>query len=302
MFEDTKHFRPTPNYPLYPGNYVKPEEYLEQYFYDFYVKNSKGNIDRTYIPIWWTNLFLNNGNNYFLPFVQEYLNSLNPRSSYFTIVQMDDGVTYALPEDTLVFHAGGNTGDGKKIPIPLVSSSIPSVYIKENVEKKYLASFVGSTTHPIRELGKMWLQQEPGFHFVNRQWKNHVVENEFEEFCQLAQESWFNLCFAGYGDSSFRLYQSFELGTIPVYISDRPFWLPEYPIMKFFGFKWEDFSVLVKTDQILEIPSILNSISVDKRREMIKLGEQVYSKFFKLESTCLGIFNHLWSLNHATSK
>lgn len=286
--DDNSFLRPSPSYPLYPGNYVNPEEYLEQYFYNYYCSlpdSQKSSFKRKYIPVWWTNLFLNNSNNPYLGFVQDYLKSLDQKDSYFTIVQMDDGISYNLPEDTLVFHAGGNTGNGNKIPIPLVSSSIPTTYIRDNVKKEYLASFVGSSTHPIRNLGRMWLYDEPDFYFNKETtWKNHVVEDEFKEFCDIAQKSWFNLCFAGYGDSSFRLYQSLELGTIPVYISDRPFWLPKHYLMEESQIDWEDFCLTVHSDKITEIPSLLNKISIDERKKMIKLGAEVYKKFFNLRS------------------
>ena len=49
---------------------------------------------------------------------------------------------------------------------------------------------------------------------------SNIETNNLEKFENLIKSSFFFLCPRGYGPASFRLYESIELGTVPVYISD----------------------------------------------------------------------------------
>ena len=49
---------------------------------------------------------------------------------------------------------------------------------------------------------------------------SNIETNNLEKFENLIKSSFFFLCPKGYGPASFRLYESIELGTVPVYISD----------------------------------------------------------------------------------
>ena len=68
---------------------------------------------------------------------------------------------------------------------------------------------------------------------------SNIETNNLEKFENLIKSS-FLFMSKGYGPASFRLYESIELGTVPVYISDD-FVLPfEEEI------NWTDFAVLIK--------------------------------------------------------
>jgi hypothetical protein len=135
MIIDFKNLRPPANYPIYPP-YHKGD-YIEEYFYKFY-KNNKEEFDKTgytYIPIFWTNVYITNVNR---ELVQPYIDAL-PVGKYFTVSQHDDAVIETLPPYTLCFEAGGNKNG---IPIPLICSPIDKD-ICEPTEKNIFCSFVG---------------------------------------------------------------------------------------------------------------------------------------------------------------
>ena len=46
------------------------------------------------------------------------------------------------------------------------------------------------------------------------------TDEQFNSYKDLISESYFSLCPRGYGPTSFRLYESISLGTVPIYISD----------------------------------------------------------------------------------
>ena len=101
------------NYPPYHQGL-----YIEEFFYEFYIKN-KAAFDATgytLLPIFWTTAYLLHQD------LTSYINALPKTLKYFCVAQHDDGVKEVLPEGTIVFSAGGNSGG---IPLPLVCSPIP---------------------------------------------------------------------------------------------------------------------------------------------------------------------------------
>jgi len=282
--------RPPAKYPKYPGSYVNEEEYIESYFFNFYKKNilDKGlKLDRLYIPIWWTNLFVDNHQ----IDVQRYINALDWTQKWFTVCQMDDGVRYKLPPDTLVFNAGGDSGHGNRVPIPLIASPIPDALKTPNKPKDYLASFVGSMTHPIRQLVYEQCKNYKDFYFnPPRAWSQVVSDEALNEFIDVTERSAFCISPEGYGMSNFRNYQAFELGVVPVYISSRKHWLPWEDSLK-----WHDFCVIIKPDQIYRMHDILMEIYNDKERYngMLKKAKELYNDWFTLEGTCNQILKRL---------
>src|SRR2546430_585025 len=80
--------------------------WIESYFYRYFQQH-RPTLPRTYVPIFWTDIYFHNK---FQP-SQEIIifleNELRPEATYFTIVQFDDGILEPLTENILVFGAGG---------------------------------------------------------------------------------------------------------------------------------------------------------------------------------------------------
>lgn len=277
---DFSALRPFPKYPLYPGNYVNPNEYLEQYFFDYFIKNVVGQmkeLKRQYMPIWWTNLSVDNH-----PIdVQKYINALDWNKKWFTVCQMDDGIRYNLPPDTLVFHAGGNSGNGNLVPIPLIASPIPESLKNADAKRDIFASFVGTYTHSVRHDIYNTLKTNNAYYFnTPRAWSQTVSEQALNEFIKITEQSLFCLAPAGYGGSSFRLYQAFELGAIPVYISDRPHWLPWKNELN-----WNELCVILSHSDIPHMHDILvkKTLDVDGIIHTKRKIKESYQEYFSLE-------------------
>lgn len=276
--------RPTPSYPVYPCYHQG--KYLEDYFFDFYIKN-KEQFDakgRTLIPVSWTTLYVEN-----TPIdIQDYIDQLDPNGAYFTVVQHDDGVRQRLPANTLVFEAGG-LGNG--IPIPLVCSPLPNVQM--NDYRPIFCSFVGSLTHPLRkslyniygDLGYGF----PPYEFSVQQWTQNVNTDKLKEFVDITNRSIFAFAPRGYGATSFRLYEIMQLGAIPVYVSDKH-WLPWQDELN-----WSDFCVIINADQIWDINKILINIANDgtKLSQMRNKVKEIYNDYFSLEGVCKQILKRL---------
>lgn len=285
MVIDFKVLRPSPLYPTYPPYHTGP--YLEEYFYEFYKKNKKqfDNINFTLIPAFWTNLYLNGISN---NIIQEYINLL-PNGRYFTVCQFDDGIQESLPSGTINFVAGGNKPG---IPIPLICSPIPELYTFKKQHKDIFCSFVGTTLQNEKYKCRLKLYELYGsdskFYFSKpRSWSNQVNDSQFNEFVNITRRSRFTLCPRGYGLQSFRLYEAIQLGSIPVFVYDKPF----FPFENFID--WDSFCVRVHLDEINNLKDKLENISEDVQIEMLNQGNKIYHEFFTLPGMCNGIYKSL---------
>ena len=271
--------RPTPQYPTYPPYHQG--NYLEDYFYSHFVVN-KPIVARNYIGVSWTTLYCDNKDQS----LQVFLDALDPNEKYFTVMQHDDAPKHNLPKDTLCFSAGGNVRGDNIIPIPLICSPIP--YIIQNAEKTLLASFVGSLTHPIRTEMANSLNNKPNCVINVKNWSPNVDNNEFNNFINLASKSKFLLCPRGYGLNSFRLYEAFQLGCVPVIITDILYlpWTDEL--------NWKEFSVIIHACDVDKIYDILNSIDQTTYSNMINKGIEVYDKYFTLNGMYQNIIKRIY--------
>ena len=274
MIYDFSKLRPKPSYPTYPSYHRGA--YLEDYFFEYFVRNMDKFIDKgvTLIPISWTTLYVENS---FEP-IQDYINVLDPKKAYIAVSQHDEGIRQRLPTNTRHFAAGGLGGG---IPIPLICSPLPFSEPPSNITKSYLCSFVGSMTHPIRAKLYDTYVNTKGFHFdPPQQWSQVVQGGQLNRFCNLTHMSTFALAPRGYGLSSFRLYEIMQLGAIPVYVSDRH-WLPFTHKLN-----WNEFCVVIHESEIPDLHDILQSIPEEKRIAMAEKGKQVWKDHFTLESCC----------------
>lgn len=262
-------YRPTPSYPTYPPYHTGL--YLEDYFYDWYYKNDI-DTQRILIPVSWTTCYIESRDSG----LQEILDSLDQSKKYFSVCQFDDGIKHSLPKDTIQFNAGGNSGG---IPVPLICSKIPAEDIEKfKSEKTKLCSFTGSLTHPIRsKMYNEFIDKSDCEIFV-KQWNASVKENEYESYLSSALKSKFLLCPRGYGLNSFRLYEAFQLGCVPVIISDNMFlpWEDELD--------WSEFSVLANNCERLHFN--LENISDSSYNTMLEVGQQLFKDYFSLEGMC----------------
>lgn len=270
-FADLRPLSNSPKYPPYSN------DLLEEYFFKYFIENLERfkKKTRTVIPVFWTNILVDN----IQINVQEYLDALDQIKSYFTVVQSDDGVAYRLPPNTVVFEAGGNGRSGKRVPIPLIGSHMPNVQ-EPPISTSFLASFVGSRTHRIRFKIMDQFHNDNDFWFSSKDWNQVVKSDELELFKQITQASKFALCPRGYGKSSFRLYEVFQLSVVPVIITDE-LWLPWIDKID-----WSEIAIIIHEKHIPDIKNILLSISEEKRQQMIQKGKEIYSKYFTLDTTC----------------
>lgn len=277
MQEEFKKFRPSPEYPVYPPYHTGA--YLEDYFCNWFYEN-KVDAERQYIPVSWTTCYIDKKTEG----LQELLDKLDPNGKYFTVCQYDDGILNRLPPNTIQFNAGGRSGG---IPIPLICSPIPSLPNIDPENKSITASFVGSFTHPIR--GSMYevLAGRDGYDLQIKNWSQKVAQAEMSKFINTSALSKFLLCPRGYGLNSFRLYEAFQLGCVPVVITDELFlpWEEELD--------WSEFAIIIKQNNIKNMHFVLENVTESDYNNMLSNGKKVYEQYFTLDGMCKNIIKRI---------
>lgn len=263
-----------------PYPFYHTGRYLEEHMYDTYLKNmvKYDAIGFTYIPIFWTSAYMAGID------LQPYIDALPKTNRYFAVSQHDDAIKEKLPEGTVVFSAGGNSGG---IPIPLVSSPMPLGHIKSQ-DKIHLASFIGSDTHPIRRDIVHHYGDDSDIFIKIKLWSFDVSGSDQTEFIYTTMRSKFALCPRGYGAQSFRTYEAMQMGAVPVYIFDGKPWLPFNDIVP-----WSEFAVVVHRDHMAHLKDTLEEISDEKYEQMRETGKMMIEKYFTIPGTCDTIFDIL---------
>jgi hypothetical protein len=148
-------------------------------------------------------------------------------------------------------------------------------------DKKYLASFIGAyATHYLTtdRIELLQLSNESGFyielfdrwhfedvvygHQVKGESIDHsyVVDQKVHKYNQVLSDSIFSLCPSGAGPNSLRLWESLAVGSIPIIIGNHPI-LPEGGSLS--PIEWESIVVKIEKKDILKLPQILRSMTMD---------------------------------------
>jgi len=267
--------------PCYPPHHTG--DHLEEAFVKFW--QSEGHGSRKLIPVHWTAVYnhrvkegLGPGspNDNLRNELKRYLNSLDKNEKYFVVSTHDDAPKEELPPNTVVFAAGGNS---RKIDVPIPLTCGPH-NITEDPIRTIPCSFVGSMTHPIRNALLSRVHKQPGVLVQAFEWKEKIPDQQVDLFKQIAQRSIFSLCPRGYGATSYRLYEAIQLGSIPVYVSDKHLlpWSDEI--------EWEEFCVVAKPNQIEDVLSMTLGLTSKKVKLMQSNLENIWTKHFSIEATC----------------
>jgi glycosyltransferase involved in cell wall biosynthesis len=265
---------------------------IEEKCMNYFKKNcNKISSEYIYLPIQWTAYHLLNGYGKNLEDLIDYYETTIkkfPKSNFFTIVQYDGGTLIKL-KNCRIFSCSGDfmspIGENSYYePIPLICDKHP---IKNISNKKYKVTFCGRKTHGIREKIFLTLKNENDY-FLHETISNKFTDIDTQIFRYLINNSIFTLCPRGYGPTSFRLYESIQMKSIPIYISDK-FWLPyENEI------KWSKFALCINENQINNIPQIVDNIIKERKyEEMIKEGQRIYEKYFTWESIIKNIVKNI---------
>ena len=265
-------------YPPHQGSNPLIEERAFSYFTTMDIDS-----DYLYIPIQWTQYHCSNnwGNDTAkIAEIQNWVNELPnkyPGKKFFTVVQYDDGTLVSI-DNCKVFAASNSPKSPRAdtqeyIPIPLLSDPHPG---SPNEVRMNKVGFVGrSDTHPIRKVMCDKLMGISDYKFAV-----NISGDLSQAFRDIIYDSVFGLAPRGYGPTSFRMYETMQMGAIPIYISDV-FWLPFDDEID-----WEKAALLIHPDDIDTIPERVDAILDSGEYEnYIDYGRIVYEKYLTWDGT-----------------
>lgn len=257
-------FRPTIKVEYPPNNKTIFEEWFSQN-----VETFLESTHREYLPIHWTSYYVNHGygkDQKALSELQQFIDSLDTDKKYYTVLQYDDGILNDISRlDIKVFGSGGGRID---FPIPLVTMPHPYTF---DSRRDVFCSFSGGMTHPIRNKIVQLFHRSHGPNVFNIFTKPLPIR----DYCEQMARSVFALAPRGYGKTSFRICEALQYGAIPCYISDE-FIIPGHK-------DFNEYGVLIHSDQISDIDDILKSISVDQIVSKQETGKRIYQEMFTFE-------------------
>jgi hypothetical protein len=259
--------------------------YLEEYFLKK-VTSENLVLKRKYIPALWTNFQIEGWFNSKKQEMQIELDNWvreNPsENGYFSVVQYDDGPLLKLPENTMIY--GTCSGD---VPIPLIYQDINNTLVnipkKTFIEKLSLCSFVGNITSNqiepnVRQVIKNVFEKNQNFLFVNSGgWTPSVNVNLQQKFISETINSKFALAPRGYGRGSFRFFECFQLGTIPIYIWNDIEWLPFQTVIDY-----SKLCISIHISQINNLEEKLHSVTEEEYNNMFIYYNEI-KHLFELE-------------------
>lgn len=249
---------------------------IEYHFYE-HIKNNKSHYSNLhYLPIQWENTIDNDILK--INKIKTTLSNLEKdHKKMFTVSRLTGGPKVHLT-NCIVFTTGGIFNMPKNenlsyVPIPLIADKYEN---KPVHNKKYIASYIGRNTHPVRiELENIFKNNK---NYFVKNLKNMNSEFDIEKqkaYKKIISESYFSFAPRGFGPTSFRLYESIELGVVPVYIGED-FLLPFSEIID-----WEKLCVLVKFKDLKNLDKKLYKIlNSDFYNEMVNYGKYCENKFF----------------------
>ena len=281
-------FRPGTSH-VYPP--FKKGRYMEEFIYDYLIAHQHDiHTTLVYLPIYWTNLqnhpnFTSSIAKYDL-LLQRALQTMPPDTRYVTMVQHDDGPRLTLPKNTIVMGACTGT-----VPLPLLYEDTTN-YLEQQThlppsKYQWLASFVGTDTHPVRAAMVRHLTQQDITCHVNSTWTPSVPQDDAKRFIETTLSSRFCLAPRGYGRSSFRFFEAIQLDTIPVYVWDDIKWLPYQEVLDY-----DSFSVSVHVSELPTLHDRLASLAEKDDARMVSHLRDV-KRWFTLEGMCEYIVMYL---------
>lgn len=258
----------------HPSRYPEDNEVeFERWFGENWTEEDRRS--REYLPIYWTGYFVRHryGRDHSAKqSLQRFINSLNRNKQYYSILQYDSGPLIKLPGNIKLFAMSGPV---IHYPIPLICQ--PHRYEPEGF-RDIFANFLGGLTHPIRKRLLSYYSNKSGYMVTNH-------KRSMAEFCGILSRSVFTLCPRGFGESSFRIQEALQYGSIPVYISDK-FIFPG-------NIDFNEYGVVVNHNDVMRLHDILSSFTDQEIKQKQERGRVVYQEIFTYEGCKKLILNNL---------
>jgi hypothetical protein len=138
-------------------------------------------------------------------------------------------------------------------------------------QRDFLFSFMGMRNHPSRRrLAQLHSASTPII--LRSQWQLRKAQHAatWREYSSMLSRTTFSLCPRGTGPGTLRVSESLLAGAIPVILSDG-YLLPR---------GWSNACVQIPEDAVVELPTQLRKLSLDRRKELFEHGQMLARQCF----------------------
>ncbi|WP_395046836.1 exostosin family protein, partial [Flavobacterium sp.] len=297
------------NHSVYPPH--QKGNQIESYMYEYFSQKKTIYSEYEYLPITWTAIAVE-GNTKRITDLKEWIRGFckkNPTRKCWTVVQHCKGIEKALgiylPSNWLIFTTSNPNAILEKpllvkskrnrkakpiiiptnnhIIIPLFSSE--HFTTAENDNRDILASFIGDIhVHPLRN--KLLNTNSSTIIVKNGCYKNPTDQKSFKD---LMTRSKFALCPRGFGNTSFRIIEAIQFGTIPIYISDV------FSLFYNDELNYNEIGILIKPDEISNIYNVLKQKTDAEITQYQNNIKGLYDKYFTMQGCCEYIIRRISS-------
>jgi len=195
--------------------------------------------------------------------IQDVLDDLDPAFKYFSVSQLaralnHPSLTLTVPGklDFVLFSSGGKSRPLRTVPVPLLKEELKP----EGLSKTVSVNFQGSVTHDLRSRLSTTLRKSFLFLNMSSDWRT------------ILESSNFSICPRGFGSTSFRVAESIQLGTVPIYVWEQELWLPYRDILN-----WNDFAIVVSSHELASLPERIRKADVGKMQEALKKVQHMFT-------------------------
>jgi hypothetical protein len=247
---------------------------FEEWYLDNY--SIEDAVDFTYLPVLWNGYHVshNYGNDPdAISRLQLFIDGLDRQQRYYTIHQYDDGPLVDFKDlNILCFGMSSGRID---VPIPLIGMPQPW---NLGMNKTIFLNFIGRRTHPIREIL---------FQSIRHGGRNYIAEHNHQSrnYSEVIAQSTFTLAPRGYGPTSFRVMESLQYQSVPVYISDC--------FVEAFNVPFEEYGVKIEAKDAHRVEEILGAIPHYLIEQKRKRGMEVFKEYYTYEGCKRNILKHL---------
>lgn len=194
---------------------------------------------------------------------------------YITVTYEDNGIEgrnelkNILPDNIIIISGGGKG----HIPIPIFLFEYNPNFFRIRTNYKYDLMFAGSlSTHKIRKI----MVEQYSYYLGNKfKFYNNSIDWKVEY-----SNAKFICTPRGMGRGSWRLSETLQSGSVPVYVYNDIIWLPYYD-----SINWSSFSIVTHISLINETINRIKNTTISEILTMKKRIRDLYPSHFTLNAT-----------------
>lgn len=99
-----------------------------------------------------------------------------------------------------------------------------------------------------------------------------------DDWQTITESSNFSICPRGFGTTSFRLYETMQLGTLPIYVWEGEAWLPYSNVID-----WSKFALVVGSHEQADLPRKIETANVAQMLDTLSRVKHMFTYNYTIQ-------------------